>query len=143
MLHVRRPGFTLIELSVVIGMVSILSGAGYVAFSGYKKQARLAEPIANTHAIYALQLAHPAGPIPCEASPAEVPKRPVDWVSVGGFRELGFSPGSFTRFQYEVVVDESSNFVVRARGDLDGDGDTSLFELSSQAPDLVVVGATE
>ena len=139
----RRPGFTLIELAVVVGMLSILTGATVVAFSAYKRHAQLAEPIGNVHAIYSLQLAHPVGPIACAPSPSEVPRATTSsWESTGGFREIGFSPGELTRFQYEVVVDGDA-FVVRARGDLDGDGVTSLIELRSDQPDLRVEGAVE
>lgn len=61
-------------------------------------------------------------------------------VSSPGFDELGFFPCPFTRFQYEVVVPgpDGAAFVVLARGDLDGDGETSLYQLRSDSAEMSV-----
>jgi len=133
-----RPGFTLLEVATVLGLLSLLMSITVVSFQTYRKQARTSEAVANVHAISSLERGRPDGFVACEASPAEVPPgSEADWEPSEGFRELGFNPGRSTRFQYEVTL-EGGNFVVRARGDLDGDGETSLFELRSDDPDIRV-----
>lgn len=134
----HKSGFTLLEVATVLGLIGLLMSITVVAFQTYRKQARTSEAVANVHVIASLEKGRPDGFLECQPSPAEVPKnREVDWVASEGFLEIGFSPGPSTRFQYEVEVDEDV-FVVRAHGDLDGDGETSLFELHSDDPDIRV-----
>ena len=131
-------GFTLLEVATVLGLIGLLMSITVVAFQTYRKQARTSEAVANVYVIASLERGRPDGFVECEASPAEVPDAgEADWVPSAGFLELGFSPGPGTRFQYEVEVVEDV-FVVRAHGDLDGDGETSLFELHSDDPDIHV-----
>lgn len=131
-------GFTLLEVATVLGLLSLMMSITVVAFQTYRKQARTSEAVANVHVIASLERGRPDGFVACEASPAEVPGgREVDWEPSEGFREIGFNPGASTRFQYEVTI-EGGTFVVRARGDLDDDGETSLFEVRSDDPDIRV-----
>lgn len=139
-------GFTVLELMAVVTILGILCAVALASYGVYIKQARTSEAVLNVHSIMSLELGRPGGPIACEASPAEVPGvRPALWEPSAGFRELGFSPGSDTRFQYEVVVPGPTGaaLLVRARGDQDGDGEESLFELRSDSPDLRVEGEVE
>jgi len=130
----------------VVTILGILCAVTITWYGTYIKQARATEAVVNVHAILALQQGRSGGPVSCEASPPEVPRiRPAPWEPSEGFRELGFSPGTDTRFQYEVELldPDGTTFVVRARADQDGDGDASLFELRSDSPDLRVVGDAE
>lgn len=135
---VCRSGFTLIEVATVLGLLGLMMSVTIVAFQTYRKQALTSEAVANVHVIGSLERGRVGGFVACDASPTEVPDgREVDWEPSEGFRELGFNPGVRTRFQYEVEV-LGNRFVVRARGDLDADGEASLFELRSDQHDLRV-----
>jgi len=113
-----------------------------VGYHHYRTQGLTTEAVSNVHAIMTLEQGRPDGPVPCAQSPAEVPKaEAADWVPSDGFTELGFSPGATTRFSYQVTVEEGVT-IVTAHGDLDGDGDTSTFELRSDG-ELRVEAQTE
>lgn len=142
----RAGGFTVLELMTVVTILGILCAVTIASHSSYIRQARTSEAVLNVHSIMSLELGRPGGPVPCEASPPEVPRSdPALWEPSAGFREIGFSPGMKTRFQYEVEVPGPAGaaLAVRARGDQDGDGEASLFELRADSPDLRVEGAVE
>ena len=130
-----------------MGLLGLLAGIGVTTYSTYKRQALTSEAVGNVHAIHSLQLGHPGGPVTCPASPTTVPRgQQAVWEQNEGFRQLGYSPGRLTRYQYEVLVEEtdgSTRRVVRAAGDLDGDGNTSLFERSSSQAELHIEDGTE
>ena len=69
-----------------------------------------------------------AGPAPVEMPRAEA----VEFPRLPAFERLAFWPGR-VRYQYQVVVERPDGGPVSAhciaRGDLDGDGETSRFEL--------------
>jgi hypothetical protein len=53
------------------------------------------------------------------------------------FEKLGFSPGERVRYQYQVIVQETplgeAEVACLARGDLDGDGQVSVFRVTLDA----------
>jgi hypothetical protein len=62
--------------------------------------------------------------VPCGASPQPWPQD-----AALGWSALGFAPDQPLRYSYEYVPDpDGKSFTVRARGDLNCDGKTSLFE---------------
>lgn len=70
-------------------------------------------------------------------TPAEVPRgRAVPFPAGTAFEKLGFNPG-LTSYQYQVSVHESPvgdpEVVCTARGDLDGDGQVSVFTVTLDA----------
>jgi hypothetical protein len=70
-------------------------------------------------------------------TPSEVPRgRAVPFPAGTAFEKLGFNPG-LTSYQYQVSVQESpvgdSEVVCTARGDLDGDGQVSVFTVTLDA----------
>lgn len=139
----RQLGFTLLELATVLGILSVVGAISIGGFQSLRAQARTSEAVENVHAIASLERGRPDGFVACEPAPAEVPAGSADaWVPSAGFVELGFSPGGETRFQYEVEL-QGPAFVVRAHGDLDGDGETSLFELRSTEGDVRVEAQVE
>lgn len=68
-------------------------------------------------------------------TPAEVPQggRAVPFPHDEAFEKLGFVPGTAVRFQYQVVVQEDpvgeAEVTCQARGDLDGDGQNSVYSV--------------
>lgn len=144
-----RRGFTLLELSLVVGLIALLSGLAVHGYGSFRRQALVNEAYGNVQAIYALQAGRPGGPVACAASPEAVPAlSAVPWRASECFGALGFRVEGETRFQYEVVVDDTEpaserHFVVIARGDLDGDGETSEIRLSSRRAELDVARPLE
>lgn len=61
----------------------------------------------------------------------------VPWPEDENFRALGFEPGPRVRYQYEVVVQADPvgepEVSCYARGDLDGDGQNSVFRVTLDA----------
>ena len=140
------PGFTLIELATVIAIISILAGLGLGAHQAFIRQARASEAELHVWSLAALQKGQPGGPVACAASPPTIPgATPTPWLPSAGFEALGFRPGTATRYQYEVLVPAPSGaaFLVRARGDLDGDGETSLFELAADEAQVRITRGAE
>lgn len=71
-------------------------------------------------------------------TPAEVPQgHAVPWPEDERFAALGFHPGPRVHYQYQVVVQEDPvgepEVSCYARGDLDGDGQNSLFRVTLDA----------
>lgn len=142
----RRAGFTLLELTAVLAILGVLLAVGVHGYGLHLRAARANEAVFALHGLADVLRARPGGPVACAKSPPEVPRGvPSAWTASEGFRELGWSPGRETYFQYEVLVPgpDRAAFVVRARGDLDGDGDTSVYDLRADSHDLKVVRATE
>jgi prepilin-type N-terminal cleavage/methylation domain-containing protein len=149
MRYVSRRAFTLLELSLVLGLIATLSGLVVHGYGSYRRQALVNEAYGNVQAIYALQAGRPGGPLPCSAWPEAVPAMgAVPWSASDAFADLGFSVRGETRFQYEVLVEDTEpaserHFVVIASGDLDGDGETSEIRLSSRRGELEVARPLE
>ncbi len=75
-----------------------------------------------------------AGPLP-----KQVPQggQAVPFPHDEAFEKLGFDPGERVRYQYQVVVQETplgeAEVTCFARGDLDGDGQVSVFRVTLDA----------
>lgn len=77
-------------------------------------------------------------PLSAGPTPAEVPEGyAVPWPEDAAFQALGFEPGPRVRYQYEVVVAldpvGEPEVTCVARGDLDGDGQNSVFRVTLDA----------
>ncbi len=71
-------------------------------------------------------------------TPREVPRgHAVPWPEDARFHALGFEPGPTVRYQYEVMAQEDPVGTLEvtcvARGDLDGDGQNSVFRVTLDA----------
>jgi prepilin-type N-terminal cleavage/methylation domain-containing protein len=132
----RTRGFTLIELCLVISIISILTSLGTASYAVYVSRARAAEAVVNVETLAYLEQARildTGAPIACAVEPATIPAvgQPAAFSSTTCWRDLGFKPTSRVRFQYSAEVPEGRRFVVRARGDLDGDGAPSEYWIDS------------
>ncbi|MCB9550190.1 MAG: prepilin-type N-terminal cleavage/methylation domain-containing protein [Myxococcales bacterium] len=142
----RRRGFTLFELASVLAILGALAAVTVVSLAGFVRAGQAEEVHIHLRTLAALQRAQPGGPVACAPSPPAVPAAmAVPWVGSEGFRTIGFSTGGPTRFQYSVEVPgpDGAAFVVRARGDLNGDGKTSLYELAADQAELRIVDGLE
>lgn len=161
MRYLRRQGFSLIELMIVVAIVGILSAIALPSYQSYVQRARTAEAFTFLAEIRQRQESYraefgqfcsvsaaPGSGIDSGAwSPATLPAggTRVVWSGTpGDWDHLGASPDSAVRFQYRTTAGAPGTttgvpgfpgndfwFVVQARGDLDGDGDVMILEIIS------------
>ncbi|MBX3270070.1 MAG: prepilin-type N-terminal cleavage/methylation domain-containing protein [Sandaracinaceae bacterium] len=153
-------GFTLIELMIVVAIVGILAAISIPSFQSYLYRSKTAEAVTFLGEIRQRQEAYRAefGQY-CSASggpgtaitggawnPAALPAagHRVGWGTDVGWTQLGAAPDGPTLFQYRTTAGPPGTnpgvpnfggtdfwFVAHARGDLDGDGRTVIFEIVS------------
>ncbi|HMI93598.1 MAG TPA: DUF4190 domain-containing protein [Polyangiales bacterium] len=124
--------------SVVLN--GILAALAVPAFIGYVRRSKTTEVTSNLNAIYArLEERHgqQGGIESIALTPGEIPcGNPHAWTAeeLARFAGLGFAPAGPTNYSYEVVASPpdvpDAVAVIRGHGDLDCDGQTSLFELA-------------
>ncbi|MBW2463229.1 MAG: hypothetical protein JRH11_16385 [Deltaproteobacteria bacterium] len=151
----KKVGLLILVLVLVVGCVpctGVLAAIGLPAFIGYVRRSNTAEATSNLRTLFAGAASYyeqermgPDGTTQthCTVGPAVTPNVPTDQKLMLGpldaaFSELGFAPFDPVFFQYEIVAGPArcghgpneALYSFRAHGDLDGDGVTSLFELS-------------
>lgn len=129
----RNRGFTLLELSAVLTVISVLATVSvptyrFIVLRAHSQEARvMIESLAHAELAYRRDHgAFLAVPPSREAPPrgVAVPFAPAP----SAFHTLGVTLDGSTRYRYEVALD-GATFTVIATGDLDGDGVPSRFEL--------------
>jgi prepilin-type N-terminal cleavage/methylation domain-containing protein len=156
-LSTRVSGFTLIELMIVVVIIGVLGSVAMPILSVNVRRAKSSEAVGNIKTLfqgavtyYATErygqglgggsgsrcIVAPAGPFP--ATPTNT-KQLYVFSSNPSFSALGFSYIADPVFySYQIVSVGACNggpnntdvYTFQARGDLDGDGTTSLFELA-------------
>lgn len=134
----RKSGFTLVELVVVVAIVGVLAAIAIPNFIRYQLRAKTTEALVNLQAIAKSQEAYYAefgsylsvsAPMP----PAIPGSTPVAWSAGSDFDVVGWSPEGNVFFQYAVTADNPGGgsslvrFTAEAAGDIDGDGKPSFF----------------
>lgn len=152
----RQAGFTLIELMIVVAILGVLAAIAVPAFTRYIRRARAAEASELVKHIFmnAAAYYHPErstrGPLGAElmgclvesADNGITPRQTKQQGDYSGpsWDALKFSIGySYFRFEIETVggarcgVGPSTGplYYLRARADLDGDNEQSLYELAA------------
>jgi type IV pilus assembly protein PilA len=133
----RRRGFTLIELMIVVAILGILASVAIPAYLRFQMRAKASEASVNLQAISKTQDAYFAEfgtYVSAVATPAAIPgvtKTP--WPGGGGFDVLGWAPEGNVYFQYMITADDPSGggamlrYTAEAAADLDSDSDPSFF----------------
>jgi prepilin-type N-terminal cleavage/methylation domain-containing protein len=152
-----RAGFTLIELMVVVGILGVLSAIAVPSFIAIVRRSKTAETAVVLNAMfksaasyYASERAaqsqtatlaghctiNDAGPSPDSASAYKQP-----FVADPNFTAIGFTIADQVYYSYTIWAhgtagcDHPANsdtlYTFEAKGDLDGDGITSRFELAA------------
>ena len=145
----RRAGYTLIELMIVVAIVGVLAALAIPAFGAYRYRVRAAEAptllaeIRQRQTAYFNTYGRYCGNLDWNPSSYGDVARANTWEANANWAMLGFSPDGPVHFQYRVTVgapgDTSSGvpgvganghgwFIAQARGDLDRDGNTVVFE---------------
>ena len=120
----KKKGFTIIELMIIVTIVSILVGIATGMYLHFRPYAKVSEAYVNIAKIRAAEEVYRAENdvyISCAASPPNggTDSEPDPWVDVsGGFATIGFEPSGPVRYQYEVTA-TGITYIATATGDID------------------------
>jgi prepilin-type N-terminal cleavage/methylation domain-containing protein len=138
---VRRAGFTIIELMMVVGLIGILTTLAIPTMLRFQLRTKAAEGRTNIAAIVKAEAAYyaefnsyvSANP----PQPATIGQQKTSWPltasAAHGFNTMGFAPEGQLYFQYAVASDLKS-FTIGARSDIDGNGAYNTWGYVKPAP---------
>lgn len=134
----NRQAFTLIELMVVILSISLLASTAFAAYSNYVKRSKTAEvsailtQIANLQYDYFLANGAFAETGPTNIPPPGGQSTSVDFLAnpAENWSAIRFDVKDPVRYGYRCYQNGSpASHICEAQGDLDGDGDISIFSI--------------
>lgn len=164
---VRRQGYTLLELMIVVAVLGVLAAVAIPSYTSYLQRSRTAEAVTFLGEIRQRQESYRAefGQY-CSVSaaagsgidsgawePAALPTNgdKIAWGGAGNWSQLGANPDGPVRFQYRTTAGPPGTnpgvpgftgtdfwFVAQAQGDLDGDGRRVVFEIYSPTTQMFV-----
>ena len=148
----RNPGFTLVELMVVVAIIGVLASVAIPSFRNYQLTSKRAEAFANLAALAKSQKAYfaefdefvgvasePGYSLNVWPGAVKRDKTPLD----SAFAEVGWVPDGDVFFDYDTVIPGDGQdctcteacFTAAAYGNLDGD--TELSVLLYAHPDML------
>lgn len=129
------------SLMTLAGVCGVLAAIAIPSFVHYVRRAQAAEAHRNVRVIYfgvadhAQHLSRLPPSLPDTPSTVPCGERREPWPADAhpGWADVGFAPLEPLHYSYALLVHPNGrDFTVRARGDLDCDGVTSVYELHGQ-----------
>jgi type IV pilus assembly protein PilA len=146
----NKRGFSLIELMIVVSILGILAAVAIPNFVLFQLRSKTGEAKTNLAAIRTAEEGYFSEFGTYVAAPGWTPAlastRKQAWPSPApGFDTVGWSPEGAVFFRYEISASGAGavlvDFEAGARGDLDGDGNSSSFGYVHPRPGQLTVGA--
>ena len=139
----RSPGFSLVELMIVVGIMATLVAIAIPSYTRMQLRAKSTEAANNLGAIRTCEVAYQAVSeeyAECAATPdgGGLSDALVAWDNgTGGgmldFEGIGHVPEGPVRYKYQVTSD-GIYFLATALGDLDDDGQDCVFSVDTRSP---------
>ena len=153
--NLKKRGFTLIELMIVVAILGILAAVAIPAFINYMKRAKTSEATVNIKSISEGAMSYFDAEHGAAGASHELPPSTGDWepstnptaskvvltstiLGTNGFgapnwRLVGWAPSEpiYYSYSWNAAADALSG-TASARGDLDDDGDNSSFSRTLQ-----------
>jgi type IV pilus assembly protein PilA len=126
-LHVRKGGFTLIELMIVVAIIGILAAIAIPNFLRFQLKAKSSEGKTNLAAIRTAEQSYYSEFGVYVSSQGESPatigagKQVFDPTLATGFDTIGWSPEGNIYFQYGAMTSTGTGFFATAYADIDAD----------------------
>jgi type IV pilus assembly protein PilA len=142
----RSPGFSLIELMIVVAVIGILAALAIPNYRAAQLQARRAELLTNVDGIRSAQVSFEAATdhvLDCDPAPrarSYLDGALVPWTDAGdhSWEELGWHPDGAVRGSYTTNRDDTLGFTVLGATDLDDDGvEADVLATASESAHLV------
>jgi type IV pilus assembly protein PilA len=130
-LHVRKGGFTLIELMIVVAIIGILAAIAIPNFLRFQLKAKTSEGKTNIAAIRTAEQSYYSefggyvssqGDSGRSGAPSGAVKGVFDGTTALGFDTIGWSPEGQVYFVYSVASSDGTGMLVTADADIDANG---------------------
>jgi type IV pilus assembly protein PilA len=129
-LHVRKGGFTLIELMIVVAIIGILAAIAIPNFLRFQLKAKTSEGKTNLAAIRTAEQSYysefggyvSSAGYSNSASPPTSVKAAFDGSTALGFNTIGWSPEGQVFFTYEAASSDGTGMLLTAEADIDANG---------------------
>ena len=128
-----NSGFTIVELLIVIAIMSLLASTATALYTNYTLRSKTAEaPIALAKMVEGEVRYYTQNNSFLDAGPTNIPPSSVKvgWTSSDEWMNIGFSFSGPILFGYQASATAANAIDCMAMGDLNGDGNTSLFRRS-------------